>query len=227
MRVLLVEDYQPLARSLRQALEEAGYAVDHAADGEAAVQFLEVANYDAAVLDVKLPKLDGLGVLDRARHQGNTTPVLLLTSLDTVSDRVRGLDRGADDSLVKPFQLEELLARVRALVRRGYRGAENVVRIADLEVDIAARVVRRGGAVVSLSAREFALLEYLSARRGQVVTRSDIIAHVYDFAAEVTSNVIDVYVGYLRRKIDDGHAQKLIITRRGQGYVLGDTGRDR
>ena len=227
MRVLLVEDYQPLARSLRQALEEAGYAVDHAADGEAAVQFLEVANYDAAVLDVKLPKLDGLGVLDRARHQGNTTPVLLLTSLDTVSDRVRGLDRGADDYLVKPFQLEELLARVRALVRRGYRGAENVVRIADLEVDIAARVVRRGGAVVSLSAREFALLEYLSARRGQVVTRSDIIAHVYDFAAEVTSNVIDVYVGYLRRKIDDGHAQKLIITRRGQGYVLGDTGRDR
>ena len=220
MRLLLVEDYAPLVRSLRQGLEEAGYAVDHAGDGEAAVAFTDVAKYDVIVLDLMLPKLDGFGVLDRLRGARNATPVLLLTSRDAVADRVRGLDRGADDYLVKPFQLEELLARLRALVRRGYRTAESVVRVADLEIDTATRRVKRGDRAIMLSAREYALLEYLAARRGQIVTRSEILQHVYDFESDPASNVIDVYVGYLRRKIDDDATQKLIHTRRGQGYVL-------
>jgi DNA-binding response OmpR family regulator len=220
VRLLLVEDYAPLARSLRQGLSEAGYAVDHAADGAAAVAYLEGVRYDVVVLDVVLPKIDGLAVLDQLRGRKDTTPVLLLTSRDTVSDRVAGLDRGADDYLVKPFELAELLARLRALVRRGYRAADNVLRIADLEIDIAAKKVIRAGRPISLSAREFSLLEYLAVRRGQIVSRTDIVEHVYDFAAEPGSNVIDVYIGYLRRKIDDPCERKLIHTRRGQGYVL-------
>ncbi len=222
MRLLLVEDYAPLVRTLRQGLEEAGYAVDHAGDGHSALTFAMAAEYDVIVLDVMLPKLDGFGVLERLRAARNTTPVLLLTSRDAVADRVKGLDRGADDYLVKPFELEELLARLRALVRRGYQSAQNIVNIADLEIDTAARRVKRGGRDIALSAREYALLQYLAARRGHVVTRSEILEHVYDFESDPSSNVIDVYVGYLRRKIDDGATQKLIHTRRGQGYVLSD-----
>jgi DNA-binding response OmpR family regulator len=221
MRLLLVEDYGPLARSVAQGLREAGYVVDAAADGAEGLARAEEGSYDAIVLDLMVPKLDGLTLLERLRGGGSQTPVLILTARDEVSDRVAGLDRGADDYLVKPFAFDELLARLRALIRRRYQAPASVIRIADLEVDTIARTVRRAGRAVTLSAREYALLEYLALRRGQVVTRIEIWKHVYDFAAERGSNVIDVYVGYLRRKVDDGHTHKLLSTHRGLGYSLG------
>jgi len=221
MRVLLVEDFEPLARSVAQGLREAGYAVDVAADGEAGLAHAEATPYDGILLDLMIPKLDGLTLLGRLRAGGCAAAVLVLTARDQVSDRVTGLDLGADDYLAKPFAFEELLARLRAVIRRRYREPSSVVRVADLEIDLAARAVRRAGSAVTLSAREYSLLEYLAMRRGQVVTRAEIHDHVYDLAAEPGSNVVDVYVGYLRRKIDEGHAVKLIRTHRGLGYSLG------
>jgi DNA-binding response OmpR family regulator len=220
MRVLVVEDYPPLARSLQQGIEEAGYAVDLARDGEEALLLAEQGSHDAVVLDLMIPKIDGLAVLERLRLRGSAAGVLVLTAKDTVEDRVRGLDLGADDYLVKPFAFLELLARLRSVIRRRYGETTKCLRVADLEVDTVARAVTRGGAPVTLSAREYALLEYLAARRGQVVSRSEILEHVYDFQSEPASNVVDVYIGYLRRKIDDGRDSKLIHTRRGIGYIL-------
>ena len=220
MRLLVVEDYPPLSKSLRQGLTEAGYAVELATDGETALTLATSTAFDAIVLDVMLPRLDGLAVLSALRSKKNATPVLILTAKDGVSDRVKGLDLGADDYLVKPFAFEELLARVRVLVRRRYQSSENTLRVGDLEVDTTARSVKRAGRVVQLSAREYALLEYLVARRGQVVSRSEIWDHVYDFASDPSSNVVDVYIGYLRKKIDLEHDAKLIQTRRGQGYLV-------
>jgi DNA-binding response OmpR family regulator len=222
MRLLVIEDYPPLLRSMHQGLQEAGYAVDTAADGETGLDCALSTPYDAVILDLMLPKLDGLALLARLRGHKNTTPVLILTARDRVEDRVRGLDVGADDYLVKPFAFAELLARVRAIIRRRYQSAASTIRVGDLEIDTTARTVRRQGTPVSLSAREYALLEYLAARRGQVVSRAEIWEHVYDFASEPTSNVVDVYVGYLRKKLESGQGAKLIHTRRGQGYVLGD-----
>ena len=222
MRVLIVEDYPPLARALSTGLREAGYAVDGASEGEEALACAQATAYDVIILDIMLPKLDGFALLERLRREKHRAAVLLLTARDAVSDRVRGLDLGADDYLVKPFAFEEFLARVRAMVRRRYAQSESTVHIADLEIDTVARTVRRAGRAVSLSAREYALLEYLCARRGQVVTRTEIWDHVYDFASEPSSNVIDVYIGYLRRKVDAEHPRKLIHTRRGQGYLLGE-----
>ena len=224
MRVLLVEDYEPLARSVAQGLREAGYAVDRSADGEEGLWYAEANAYDAIILDVMLPKLDGLTVLRTLREKKNPAAVLILTARDRLADRVSGLDTGADDYLVKPFEFAELLARLRALIRRRYRVGEAVIRIADLEIDTGGRMVRRGGAAIQLSAREYALLEYLALRRDQVVTRAEIWEHVYDFASDPSSNVVDVYIGYLRRKIDDDREPKLIQTRRGQGYLLGAPG---
>jgi DNA-binding response OmpR family regulator len=223
LRVLIVEDYLPLAKSLTQGLREAGYVVDAAGDGERGLGLAELNAYDAIVLDLMLPRLDGFTLLTRLRRS-RATPVLILTSRDSVSDRVQGLDLGADDYLVKPFDFAELLARVRAIIRRRYGDSASLIRIADLEIDTAARGVRRAGVPIALSAREYSLLEYLAARRGQVVARSEIWEHVYDFAADLSSNVIDVYIGYLRKKIDQDHERKLIQTRRGQGYVLEDDG---
>ena len=220
MRILLVEDYPPLVRSVTQGLREAGYAVETAADGTQGLALAQAAAWDAIILDVMLPGLDGFEVLRALRAANQRTPVLMLTARDAVADRVHGLDLGADDYLLKPFAFEELLARLRAVVRRGYQGPDNTVRVADLEVDTAGRVVRRAGEVISLSAREYALLEYLAARAGQVVSRAEIWEHVYDFAADPSSNVIDVYIGYLRKKLDQ-REPRLIHTRRGQGYVLG------
>jgi DNA-binding response OmpR family regulator len=220
MRVLIVEDHLPLARSLRQGMEEAGYAVDLAHDGEQALALFELHHHDGIVLDIMIPKLDGLDVLDRLRRSGSTAGVLVLTARDAISDRVTGLDRGADDYLVKPFAFPELLARLRSVIRRKQGRATQLVTIADLEIDTVARTVSRAGAPIALSAREYGLLEYLAARRGQIVSRSEIVEHVYDFDAEPTSNVVDVYIGYLRRKIDDGREPKLIHTSRGLGYVL-------
>jgi DNA-binding response OmpR family regulator len=222
MRILLVEDYEPLARSVAQGLREAGYAVDVSADGEEALALAESNPYDALVLDIMVPKVDGLTILRRLRGSGSPTAILVVTARDQLSDRVAGLDLGADDYLVKPFAFDELLARLRAVIRRRYRASTNVLQVGDLEIDSAARTVRRGGRGITLSAREFALLEYLALRRGQVVTRTEVWEHVYDFAAEPSSNVIDVYVGYLRRKLADGErgAARLIHTHRGLGYSL-------
>jgi len=221
MRVLLVEDFPPLARSLAQGLREAGYAVDVAADGEEALAHAKATPYDGILLDLMIPKVEGLTVLKSLRAGGSPAGVVVLTARDQVADRVAGLDLGADDYLPKPFSFEELLARLRAVIRRRYQAPSNVFRVDDLEVDAAARAVRRAGRSILLSAREYGLLEYLAMRRGQVVTRAEIHDHVYDFAAEPGSNVVDVYVGYLRKKIDEGHAVKLIQTHRGLGYSLG------
>jgi DNA-binding response OmpR family regulator len=223
MRVLLVEDFEPLARSVAQGLREAGYAVDVAGDGEDGLALAQASPYDAILLDLMVPKLDGLSVLRRLRAEGSGVAVIIITARDQVTDRVGGLDVGADDYLVKPFAFSELLARLRAVIRRRYQTASNLLRVGDLEIDAAARVVKRGGKVIALSAREFALLEYLALRRGQVVTRTEIWEHVYDFAAEPSSNVVDVYVGYLRRKLEDGEGgPRLLQTHRGLGYSLGD-----
>jgi two-component system OmpR family response regulator len=178
--------------------------------------------YDCVLLDVMLPDRSGWQVLQEMRARGNRSPVLCLTARDALEDRVRGLDLGADDYLVKPFEWDELLARVRALVRRGHGGASSVIAVGDLEVDTRGRTVRRGGTEVVLTAREYGLLEYLAARAGQVVTRTEIWEHLYDMNDESTSNVVDVYVGYLRAKVDRPFpgSPRLIHTRRGQGYVL-------
>jgi DNA-binding response OmpR family regulator len=220
MRVLLVEDYTPLRESVGQALAEAGFAVDASADGAEGLWFAQSGDYDAIVLDIVLPSLDGLTLLRRLRQSRSKTPVLLLTAKDTVGDRVAGLDAGADDYLIKPFALAELLARVRALVRRKYSAADPVIQVQNLEVDTVSRVVRRGGERIELTAREYALLEFLAHRAGQIVTRADIWEHVYDFRDAVESNVVDVYIGYLRRKTEQRGLPRLIHTRRGQGYVL-------
>ena len=222
MRILVVEDYAPLAESICTALREAGWAADRASDGEEAVAFAEASRYDAIILDLMLPRLDGLSVLRALRAKGDEAAVLILTARDGVGDRVQGLDEGADDYLAKPFALAELLARLRALIRRRYQGASPTLRVADLIIDTAGRTVLRADKPVHLSAREYALLEYLASRRGQVVTRAEIWDHCYDFASEPSSNVVDVYIGYLRRKVDQGHALRLIHTRRGQGYLLSE-----
>lgn len=222
MRVLLVEDYQPLARALAQGLREAGYAVDATGDGRQGLALAEANAYDALVLDVMVPEIDGLAILRRVRATGSDAGVVIITARDQVADRIAGLDLGADDYLVKPFALDELLARLRAVIRRRYQAATNVLALGDLVIDSAARAVKRAGKPVTLSAREFALLQYLALRRGQIVTRTEIWEHVYDFAAEPSSNVVDVYVGYLRRKLGEGEAgtRRLIRTHRGLGYSL-------
>jgi DNA-binding response OmpR family regulator len=183
----------------------------------------EAQGYDAVILDLMLPKVDGLIVLKRLRTRKNAIPVLILTARDAIDDRVKGLDLGADDYLAKPFAFQELLARVRAIIRRRYQSSDSTIRVGNLEIDQSARTVRREGAPIVLSAREYALLEYLAARRGQVASRAEIWDHVYDFASEPSSNVVDVYIGYLRKKIEQGEGPKLIHTRRGQGYVLGES----
>jgi DNA-binding response OmpR family regulator len=222
MKLLLIEDYLPLQRSIAKGLREAGFAVDATGDGEEALWFAESGQYDVTILDLMLPKVDGLTILGRLRRKGNPVPVLILTAKDTVGDRVRGLDLGADDYLVKPFAFKELLARVRALVRRKYRKRSPAVQVGDLVVDTTGRTVRRGERDISLTSREYALLEFLALRAGQVVTRTEISEHIYDFDGEPDSNVIDVYIGHLRRRLEEGGLPRLIHTRRGLGYVLAE-----
>ena len=221
MRLLVAEDHQSLARSLADGLREEGYAVDLAFDGQEASHLALSNDYDGIILDIMLPKVDGWSLLKMIRRNKSNLPVLCLTARDAVEDRVKGLDLGADDYLLKPFSWEELLARVRAMVRRGHGQASSTLQIADLEIDSARKSVVRGGKSIALSAREFSLLEYLAHRQGQVVTRTDIWEHLYDQHDETISNVVDVYIGYLRGKVDKGFDVKLIHTRRGQGYVLG------
>ncbi|HEY5923204.1 MAG TPA: response regulator transcription factor [Kofleriaceae bacterium] len=222
MRALVVEDYAVLRESLAKGLRDSGYAVDATGEGGEGLWYAENHPYDVIVLDLMLPGLGGLELLKKLRTSGNTTPVLVLTARDAIDDRVAGLDLGADDYMVKPFAFEELLARLRALVRRRYAQVDPIVRVLDLEIDTRARRVRRAGHIVALSAREYALLEYLAHRVGDIVSRTELWDHAYDEAAEANSNVLDVHISHLRRKIDDGHAKKLIHTKRGQGYVFGE-----
>jgi len=222
VRLLIVEDYAPLRDSLAKGLRELGYSVDATGNGTEGAWFAENHGYDVIVLDLMLPGTSGLEILRRIRSKGLAMRVLVLTAKDAVADRVKALDEGADDYLVKPFAFEELAARLRALVRRRYERVNPVIRVADLELDTLARRTTRAGEVIALSAREYALLEYLASRAGQIVTRAEIYEHVYEAESEPWSNVLDVYISHLRRKIDQGHDRKLIHTRRGQGYLFGD-----
>ena len=201
-------------------LRRNGFAVDASADGEEGLWLAETNDYDAIVLDIMLPKLDGLALLQRLRKQGKQTHVLLLTAKDTVPDRVRGLELGADDYLVKPFALEELLARVKALCRRAYGSKDSRLAIADLEIDTTARKVTRAGKPITLQAREYALLEYLARRSGHIVTRTEIEEHIYGGEVEPASNAVDSAICSLRQKLSEANPTPLIHTRRGLGYEL-------
>ena len=220
MRLLLVEDDERLSASLARGLRGEGYAVDVAATGEDAVFHARVYEYDVVILDVMLPGPDGVSVCRTLRASDRWCPVLMLTARDGVADRIQGLDAGADDYLVKPFDFGELVARVRALLRRGAPERPAVLTAGDLELDPARRTVTRAGRLVSLSAREFAVLECLLRRAGQVVSRSDLLEHVWDRNFNGSTNVVDVYVGYLRRKLEEPFGRPLIRTVRGAGYVI-------
>ncbi|HKQ00201.1 MAG TPA: response regulator transcription factor [Actinomycetes bacterium] len=220
MRVLLVEDEIKMSRAIRRGLEQEGYAVDAALDGPDGLHRATEWDYDVIVLDILLPGLDGIEVCRRLRLAGRWAPVLMLTARDRVADRISGLDVGADDYLVKPFAFGELLARLRALVRRGARERPAVLTVGDLVLDPAAHVVRLSGQPVLLSAREFALLEFLMRRAGQVVSRTEILEHVWNYNYDGLSNVVDVYVGYLRRKLEQPPGLVCIRTVRGVGYGL-------
>lgn len=221
MRILLVEDSPRLRENVAAALRRTGFAVDAAGDGEEGLWQAQSNDYDGIVLDIMLPKLDGLEILRRLREAGNETPVLMLTAKDTVSDRVKGLNEGADDYLVKPFALDELLARVQALCRRKYSRKSPSLEIEDLRVDTAAKRVARAGHAIDLTPREYALLEYLALRKGTVVSRAEIEDHIYDGMVDPMSNVVDSAICILRRKLGEGGATPIIHTRRGHGYVLG------
>lgn len=222
MRILLVEDFPVLRESITLGLREAGFAVDEAAEGETGLWYATTNDYDVVILDLMLPRIDGLSVLKRLRAAGKRTHVLILTARDAPADRVNGLDCGADDYLVKPFVFAELLARVRALVRRRYDLKSPVIAVADMQIDTTTRTVRRDGQVVELSGREYALLEFLASRAGQVVSRTEIWEHVYEFESEAESNVVDAFIRLLRKKIERPHLPQLIHTRRGHGYLLGN-----
>jgi DNA-binding response OmpR family regulator len=220
MRILVVEDEAQIASFVRRGLEEEGHAVDVAADGEDGLHLVLVNPYDLLILDVLLPRLNGLEICRCLRAAGSTVPVLMLTARDSTEDIVAGLDAGADDYLTKPFPFAVLLARLRALQRRQSLDKQPVRRVADLELDPATREVRRAGRRIDLTSREYALLEYLIERPGRVLTRTMIGERCWDMHFDVESNVIEVYVGYLRRKIDTPSLRKLIHTVRGVGYVL-------
>lgn len=220
MRILVAEDERDLNEILCKKLRSEDYCVDGCFDGEEALDYLASVDYDAVILDIMMPKRSGLEVVEQLRRQGNQTPVLFLTARDSIDDRVTGLDAGADDYLVKPFAFDELLARLRVMTRK--RGGErsNLFTIDDLTLDIRSKRVERGGAELKLSAKEYALLEYLIRNKGVVLSRIQIEENIWGFDYEGSSNIVDVYIRYLRRKIDKDHPTKLIHTIRGSGYVL-------
>jgi DNA-binding response OmpR family regulator len=220
MRILVVEDEHKLAAVVRRGLEEHGYAVDVAYDGDDALAMTLAEPYDLLVLDIMLPGIDGITVCQRLRAARKNMPVLMLTARDTVDDRVAGLDAGADDYLVKPFAFRELLARVRALLRRDGLSRDPVLRVGDLEVDTVSRQVRRAGRPIELTSKEYAMLEYFMRNPNRVLTRTQIAEHVWDYDFMSMSNVIDVYVRYLRRKLGDDQEPRLFRTVRGTGYQL-------
>ncbi|MCB9159357.1 MAG: response regulator transcription factor [Caldilineaceae bacterium] len=221
MRILVVEDEQNVAAFIEQGLTEEGYAVDAVGDGELALAYAETYDYDLILLDVLLPKMDGRQVARTLRQRGVQAPILMLTALDAVDDRVAGLDSGADDYLVKPFAYQELLARIRARTRNFERaGTNNELQVGDLTVNRLTRQVKRDGQEIELTAKEYALLEYLMLHPDHVLSRTQIGEHVWGYDFYNQSNIVDVYVGYLRRKIDAGHSKPLIRTVRGVGYKM-------
>ena len=220
MRILLIEDFEPLAAATAKGLRGKGYTVDCESEGEGGLTRALTGDYDAILLDLMLPGVDGWQILQTIRERRVRTPVLVLTARDTVDDRVRGLDEGADDYLVKPFAMDELFARVRALVRRNYQ-KDPVIKVGHIAIDTNRQTVEIDGEQLELPAREYALLEYLAHRAGEVVTRVDIHNHLYGGTGSVTSNVVDVYIGYLRKRIERVGEPPLLHTRRGVGYTLG------
>lgn len=220
MRLLLVEDEPRVARFIAKGAREQGYAVDIAGDGEEALYKASITEYDLIILDVMLPLKDGFQVCKEMRAQGNKRPVLILTARDAIDDRVTGLDCGADDYLSKPFDFKELLARIRALLRRAQEIRPETLQVADLTVNTASHTVTRAGRPISLTAKEYALLEFFVLRVGKLVGRAEIAGHVWDENFDAFSNVIDVYVRRLRKKIDEGFSKPLIHTRRGEGYFF-------
>jgi DNA-binding response OmpR family regulator len=225
MRILLVDDEQALAYVLKQGMEEHGYAVDVASDGEEALAYLGSEGYDLVVLDILLPDVDGFSICQRMRAERSNVPVLMLTARDAVEDRVLGLDCGADDYVVKPVDPRELLARMRALLRRERVERDPVLRVADIALDSAAREVRRGQRPIALTTREFAILELFLRNSNRVLSRDEIAQHIWPFDFSAMSNVIDVYIGNLRRKLGDDVEPRLLRTIRGAGYMLRDSGR--
>ncbi len=220
MRILLAEDEDDLREVTVKRLKTEGFGVDGCRDGQEALEYLDAADYNLVILDIMMPRLDGLSVLRKLRSGGNPVPVLLLTAKDAVSDRVQGLDAGADDYLTKPYAFEELMARIRALVRRNSTEKSDVLTVGDLSVELSTKRVMRGGKEILLSAKEFGLLETLIRHKGQVLSRAQLENQVWDFGFEGSSNIVDVYIRYLRRKVDDPFEKKLIHTIRGAGYVL-------
>ncbi len=222
MRILVIEDYRPMRQAVVTGLSEAGYAVDASADGHDGWWHIESTAYDLIILDLMLPGISGHELLRRLQSRQSSTHVLVLTAQDSLDARVGGLDLGADDYLVKPFAFPELLARVRSLLRRAYHIKDPLIRVLDLAIDSVRQSVTRNGKNIELTAREYVLLEFLALRQGQLVSRSDIWEHLYDEHADSGSNVVDVYIGYLRKKIEFDDLPRLIHTRRGQGYMLGE-----
>ncbi len=220
MRILVAEDERDLNKLIISCLEKEHYSVDSCYDGLEALDYLECAEYDAVILDIMMPGTDGLSVLKKMRRRNDSTPVLLLTARDSIEDRVTGLDAGANDYLVKPFAFEELLARVRVLLRKPAQTPKTCYKVADLEVHMDTQQVLRGGSEVKLSGKEFALLRYMVQNEGIVLSRDRLEEHLWNFDYAGGSNVVDVYIRYLRKKLDEGHEPKLIHTVRGSGYVL-------
>lgn len=220
MRLLLAEDERDLNRIITKKLTSSGYSVDSFFDGQEAIDVLAYTDYDAVILDIMMPKADGFAVLRAIRDAGKTTPVLFLTARDAVSDRVKGLDSGANDYLIKPFSFDELLAQIRAMTRTSFGAADNLLTVADITLDTKTQVVRRAGREVTLSAKEYALLEYLMHNQGIILSREKIENHIWNLDYEGGTNVVDVYISYLRKKLDEGREKKLIQTVRGRGYML-------
>ena len=220
MRILVIEDEVKIAQFVKRGLKEEGYAVDVAVDGQEGHFMLSSNEYDAIILDLMLPKMDGLTLCRELRKNGNLTPIIMLTAKDTVKDKVKGLDSGADDYLPKPFAFEELLARVRVLLRKKDNRVQTQLKVDDLVMDILTHKVTRGDREIDLTVKEYALLEYLMRNAGNIVTRTMISEHVWDINFDTFTNVIDVYINYLRNKVDSGFAEKMIHTVRGKGYLL-------
>lgn len=220
MRILVAEDEKDMNRLITRTLEKEGYGVDSCYDGQEALDYLESAEYDGAILDIMMPKLDGHQVLKRLRARGSDLPVLFLTARDSVADRVAGLDLGADDYLVKPFDFDELLARIRVMLRKRSGHKTSVITIGDLKIDTGSHSVARGVRAIELSSREYSILEYMAMHPGQVLSREQIETHVWNFDYSGGSNVVDVYISYLRKKIDGGEPVKLIRTVWGSGWMI-------
>ncbi len=220
MKILLAEDEKDLNGIITKKLTKEGYSVDSVFDGEDAILYIKYTDYDAIILDIMMPKVDGLGVLKFLRDSGKNTPTLLLTAKGTVEDKVRGLDLGANDYLAKPFSFDELMARIRAMTRTAFGQTSNVLTIADLEMDLNTKMVKRGGKDINLTAKEYTLLKYLLLHKGEIISKEQIESHVWNLDYEGGTNVVEVYIRYLRSKIDDGYDNKLIHTVRGRGYVL-------